>query len=115
MQFVSGRIVFVGNNQVILKQDYSFSSVIFVIKKKMDGKIRNICFECIGKLADEVLKLRIDDKIEVKYLITSSLRNGNWYTNLKAKEVFKIEAIKKINNESQLKIQDYDTLKKGFE
>jgi hypothetical protein len=51
----------------------------------------------------------------VTYLITSSLRNGNWYTNLKAKEVFKIEAIKKINNESQLKIQDYDTLKKGFE
>ena len=111
MEFITGRLVFVGNNQVVLKEDYSFSSVIFAIKKRMDGKIRNISFECIGKVADEVLKLRIDDKIEVKFFIASFLKNGKWYTNLRAKEIFKIEAIKKSEDESQLKIQNYDTFK----
>lgn len=104
MQFIVGRVVIIGNNEVIHRENYQFSSVIFVIKKKMDGVVRNICFECVGKLADEVLKLKKDDKVEVCYLIDSRMKGSKWYTNLKAKDVIKIEKIKK-KNESQLNIE----------
>ena len=118
MQFIIGRVVIVENNQIIRKDNYEFSSVIFVIKKRMNGKIRNIAFECIGKLADQVLKLRRDDKVEVKYLISSSYRKGRWFTNLHAKEIFKFEEKTKEaknNNQFQLNI-DYDNkVKKSFE
>jgi len=118
MQFISGRVLIVGNNQIIQRENYQFSSVIFVIKKKMDGKIRTIAFECVGKLADEVLKLNIGEKIEVKYLIVSSLRKDKWYTNLHAKEIFKYGERPKIKdvNQIQLNIKNYDdTFEESFE
>jgi len=105
MQFITGRVVFIGNNRIIQKENYHFSSVIFVIKKKMSGKIRNICFECVGKVADFVLSLQKDDKVEIKYFIKSALRNDKWLTNLQAKEVFKIEQVKKNEEDSQLNIE----------
>jgi len=104
MQFIVGRVVIIGNNEVIQRENYQFSSVILIIKKKMDGVMRNICFECVGRLADEVLKLKKDDKVEVTYLIDSRLKGSKWYTNLKAKEVVKIEKVKK-QDESQLNIE----------
>jgi hypothetical protein len=118
MQFISGRVLIVGNNEVIHKDNYHFSTVILIIKKKMNGKMRNIAFECIGKLADEVLKLNKGEKIEVKYLITSTFRNNKWFTNLHAKDIFKIEDKPKNKNENQteLNILFYgNTLKEGTE
>jgi hypothetical protein len=91
-------------------------SVILVIKKKMNGKMRNIAFECVGKLAEEVSKLNSNEKIEVKYLITSAFRNQKWYTNLQAKEIFRIEKEPRDKNKYQLKIQGYDnTFEKSSE
>lgn len=104
MEYIVGRVVFIGNNEIISKENYHFSSVIFAIKKRMNGKIRNISFECVGKVADEVLKLSKDDKVEVTYLIESKMRGSKWYTTLRAKEVVKIEKIIKQQDESQLNI-----------
>lgn len=101
MQNIVGRVVFIGNNNIVEKKDYSFSTVIFVIKKKMNGKIRNISFSCIGKIADEVLKYKKDDKVEVEFYIDSRMSKNRWFTDLKATSVFKIEKITK-SNESQL-------------
>jgi len=107
MQFITGRIVFIGNNQVIEKPDGSFSSVIFAIKKRMNKKPRNIAFKCYGKLADKVIVLRLDDKVEVEYLIDSKKSDSErWWTNLQARGVERLITEKKDNNNSQLKFYD---------
>ena len=110
MQFITGRIVFIGNNQIINKSDGNFSSVIFAIKKRMNKKPRNIAFKCYGKLADMVLKMRIDDKVEVEYLIDSRKSDTEkWWTNLQARGVERIITEKKDNITSQLNFYDDDT------
>jgi hypothetical protein len=107
VQFITGRIVFIGNNQVIKKPDGNFSSVIFAIKKRMNKKPRNIAFKCYGKLAEKLLDLRIDDKVEVEYLIDSKKSNtDSWWTNLQARGVERIITEKKDNNTSQLKFYE---------
>jgi len=87
MQFISGRISFIGEKNVVSKGDYSFFTLVFAIKKRMDDKKRHICFECAGKVAEKISKLNLDEKIEVKYLIDSTFKNGRWFTALKAKDV----------------------------
>jgi hypothetical protein len=112
MEFITGRIVIVGDNRIITKKDGSFSSVIFVIKKKMNKKLRNIAFKCYGKVADKILGFRINDKIEVEYLISSTQStnpkySGDWYTNLQAMSVERV-VVEKTINESQIKIEHND-------
>lgn len=106
MQYITGRIVIVGEEKIIKKDNSSFSSVILLIKKKMNGKMRNIAFECFGKIAKKVLQMRIDDKVEVKYFIHShqpkntsleSMKNY-WFTILQAKDVEKVVVEKSSNN-----------------
>ena len=80
MQFISGRIVLVEEIEIINKDNNQFSSLTFVIKKKMNKKMRNISFKCYGKLADEINMLRINDKVNIEYLIISNKSNtGTWY------------------------------------
>ena len=105
MQFIVGKVVIVGKNEVVHKENYQFSSVILVIKKRMDGKVRNIAFDCFGKVADEVLKFKKDDKVAITYYITSNCKNEKWYVNLKEKEVMKVEKIKKQDDNTQLNIE----------
>jgi len=102
MQFITGRITFIGDKEVINKDNNQFSTIIFAIKKKMNKKIRNIAFECYGKLADEIEHFRLDEKIEVEYLIHSNnSKSGRWYTTLHAKSIEKVLAIKKENINQQ--------------
>jgi|688.fasta_scaffold00340_13 hypothetical protein len=95
MQYITGRIVYIGKPEIISKNGYSFPVIVFAIKKRMDGAKRYISFECVGKLAEKISKLQKDEKIEVKYLINSSLRNEKWYTTLNAKEVEVLNGIDK--------------------
>jgi excinuclease UvrABC helicase subunit UvrB len=102
MQFITGRITYIGKKEVINKDNNQFSTIIFAIKKKMNKKIRNIAFECYGKLADEIEHFRLDEKIEVEYLIHSNKSKlGRWYTTLHAKSIEKVLAIKKENINQQ--------------
>jgi len=113
MQFIVGRIVIVGNNHVIKTDKGSFSSVILVIKKRMNGKFRNIAFKCYGKVADKVRSFRINDKLEIEFFIYSqsfkknegSGEYENWNTTLQAKAVDLYIGNKKWN-EKQIKIDD---------
>lgn len=104
MEFITGRIVIVGNKEVINTENGSFLSVILVIKKRMNKKLRNIAFKCYGKLAEKVDEFRVNDKVEVEYFIQSNQnkKTGRWHTDLQAKSVEKIVIQKE--NESQLKI-----------
>lgn len=116
MQFITGRIGFIGQKGVIKKDNLDFSYLDFVIKKRMNKKPRNIAFRCYGRMVNEILALRLDDKIEVEYFIDSNQsKNNKWYTNLHAKRFEKIIKLKKENN-NQLKINrdgEDDTFKKN--
>lgn len=102
MQFITGRIGYIGEKEIIIKNNDQFSKIIFAIKKKMNKKIRSIAFECYGKLADEIQRFRLDDKIEVEYLIHSNkAKTGRWYTTLHAKSVEKVIPIKNENINQQ--------------
>lgn len=102
MQYITGRIGYIGEKEIINKDNNQFSTIIFAIKKKMNKKIRSIAFECYGKLADEIERFRLDDKIEVEYLIHSNKsKSGRWYTTLHAKSIEKVIAIKKENINQQ--------------
>ncbi len=89
VEYIKGRINFIGEISIVEKVDNSFPKLVFVIRKKIDRKYRNIAFECFGKLAEKIKReYRIDDKIEVEYIIQSnSSKNGTWFTNLLAKDV----------------------------
>lgn len=89
MEYIKGRINFIGEISIIEKGGDSFPKLVFVIRKKIDKKDRNIAFECFGKLAERIRKeYRIDDKIEIEFIIQSNVsKNGTWFTNLIAKEV----------------------------
>lgn len=102
MQFITGRIGYIGEKEIINKDNDQFSKIIFAIKKKMNKKIRIIAFECYGKLVDEIQRFRLDDKIEVEYLIQSNKsKTGRWYTTLHAKSVEKMTLIKNENINQQ--------------
>lgn len=102
MQYITGRIIYIGEKEVINKNNNQFSTIIFSIKKKMNKKMRTIAFECYGKLADEIERFRIDEKIEVEYLIHSNKSKiGRWYTTLHAKSVEKVVSVKKENINQQ--------------
>lgn len=103
MQFITGRIGYIGKKEVIIKDNGEFFTIIFAIKKKMNKKLRNIVFECYGKLAEQIEKMRIEDKVEVKYLIHSNLsKSGKWYTTLHAKSVEKVSTQNKNINQPKL-------------
>ena len=71
--------------------------------KKMNKKMRNISFKCYGKLADEINMLRINDKVNIEYLIISNKSNtGTWYTTLQAKSIEKIAITNNIENQKKL-------------
>lgn len=114
MEFITGRIVIIGNNEVINKPDGSFSSLFLVIKKKMNKKVRNIAFKCYGKVADKVLKMRIDDKVEIKYFVYSNPRSGThghkasdkWFTTLQAKDVEIVPTNSSKDNSSTLNFEE---------
>jgi hypothetical protein len=106
MQFITGRVVIVGNKYEINKPDGSFSAIILVIKKRMNKKARNIAVKCYGKVADFVSTLNINDKVEIEYFIYSNKKTGVddvWMTTLQAKSVIKIPTGKKNNSDSELK------------
>lgn len=103
MQFITGRIVIIGDKKVISKDDGSFSSVVLIIKKKMKKKLRNIAFKCYGRLADEVVKLRINDRVEIEFLLDSKQSKNPqyadyWNTDLQAVSVDRVEKLKNENN-----------------
>lgn len=104
MQFITGRINYIGQKEVINKNNSQFTILIFAINKKMNKKVRNIAFECYGKVADEIERLRLNDKIEVEYLIQSNKsKTGKWYTTLHAKSIDRVIAIKnEIANQQKL-------------
>lgn len=109
MQYITGRVVVVEDKKTIINTNDRFSMVIFVIKKRMKKKVRNIAFKTYGNLAEKILSLRINDKIEVEYLIDcqqSSNPNykGDWFTTLQAISVERAGTRKKIIEE-QLKIK----------
>ncbi len=97
MEYITGRISFIGEINVVYKNNDSFSKLVLVIRKKVDKKNRNIAFECYGRLADKIAKeSRINDKVEVDYIIQSNMgKNNVWYTNLIAKSVEKLFVKKK--------------------
>jgi hypothetical protein len=115
MQFIVGRVVIVGNKRQIVKGNESFSAINLVIKKKMNGKVRNIAFKCYGRVADKVANFRINDKVEVEYFIYSNqIKSGqnnsiseNWISTLQAKEVYKEENSKR-KKYSELKFNQDD-------
>jgi len=113
MQSITGRLVYIGNKSLVTKADYQFSQIFFAIKKRMNGKVRNICFEASGRYADDISRMRVGDKVDVGYIINSFLKNEKWYTFLIAKDVYKIDLPKKSNDETQLNL-GYDTTKKDF-
>ena len=103
MQFITGRIILIGELVVINKDNNQFSSITFVIKKKMNKKMRNISFKCYGKLADEINALRINDKLKVEYLIISNkATTEKWYTTLQAKSIEQIGNVNNIEKQKKL-------------
>ena len=96
MEYITGRVAFIGDKTVISKDNATFSKIILVIKKKQNNKLRNIAFECYGRIADYVSKLMLNDKVEIDYYINSNKsKNGSWYTSLHAKGVEKMISRKK--------------------
>lgn len=117
MQYITGRIVILENKKEINKPDGSFLSLILVIKKKMNGKLRNIAFKCYGRVAEKVCKLRMNDKVEIEYFIYSKPTEANierggdkvWFTNLQAKNVDRVESTTKNDNNAKLNFDNNDT------
>jgi len=112
VQFITGRIVIVGNNQEIKTENGSFSSVILVIKKRMNKKVRNIAFKCYGKIAEQVLNYRMNDKIEIEYFLysnqTINLSTGDsWFTTLQVKSVERIPNKTKKEKDSEINFDNY--------
>jgi hypothetical protein len=119
MEFITGRVVIIGNKALIKTADSEFSCVVLVIKKRMRKKLRNIAFRCYGRLADRVTNLRVNDKIEVEFFISSNQSKNpsisdKWYTELHAVNVDKVLP-KQTNDEAQLKLQEHgdDTFKES--
>lgn len=109
MEFITGRVVIVGNNKNVTVKDRAFTSRVLVITKRMNKKKRNIAFMCYGKVSELVATLRKDDKVEITYFLSSNpaspseLEETKWYTTLIAKSVEKVVVEKKVN-ELQMKI-----------
>jgi hypothetical protein len=105
MEYIKGRISFIGDLTLIEKNGDSFGKLIFVIRKKIDKKPRDIAFECYGKLAEKISKeYRLNDKVEVEYIIQSNVsKSGIWFTNLIAKFVDKVIIDRKVDiNQGEL-------------
>lgn len=106
MQFITGRIITIENNGYVTTNNGDFLSLFVVITKKMDKKKRAIGFNCYGKLAEKVSTFKLNDKVEIEYIIDSHKYNDKWYTNLKAKTVSKIVTQKRVENTTQTNLME---------
>lgn len=106
MQYITGRIVIVGDNEVVTKKGKSFSSVFLVIKKRTRNKVRNMAYKCYGRLAEKAKTFNINDKVEIEYF-SESIKSKNprfineWFTKNNVVGLEKIVVGQKTNRQQR--------------
>jgi len=107
MQFIKGRLAIIENNGYVTTENGDFLSLFIIITKVMDKKKRTIGFNCFGKVAEKVLTLNTNDRVEIEYLIDTKKYNNKWYTNLKAKHIDKVNLTPKTVDINQQSLSNF--------
>jgi hypothetical protein len=107
MLILTGKIVMIDKVDIVNQDNNDkFYKVNLVVKKQMNKVKRNVCFESYGKVANEILSFRKDDRVRVSFTIDSKLNNNRWYHTLKVVEIEKEVKTRKTIDENQINLID---------